>query len=61
MNFDSSTGYKVSLSKLFNQPVLQLGMSTRSLPRLRRPSQILMKFSEIVVLKDATLSVELLF
>ena len=22
MNFDSSTGYKVSLSKLFNQPVL---------------------------------------
>ena len=21
MNFDSSTGYKVSLSKLFNQPV----------------------------------------
>ena len=24
MNFDSSTGYKVSLSKLFNQPVYKI-------------------------------------
>ena len=43
MNFDSSTGYKVSLSKLFNQPVVQCQQQQYQIDELEAKNQALDK------------------